>query len=334
MNARFSYAITVLLSILSNTLSAGGLVHAVWTSAVPCVSQNETSGWTNVVSATAYRLHEKVYVNGHSEENPERTKLKYEAMREVAVAAAEGKNLQEICKIALEAAVRIVGVSAGAIALYDEKGKQTDSFFGGSQDMTDMMSNLQEKLISMLRSDFAVESLFLTFDRGSKHSMFSYPLKMAGRNLGTISGVTPGDRNLSVEEEFISAITSLLSLAIANASGVQLAGVDISRVKSEAYAETAVAVNHYVNNPLQAIMGNAELLLRDAGKLDARTVKLLTGIKEAADRIDAVTSKLRSQISHDITDYVDGIKMLNLGDETDEENTDDTEGKSQRPPKS
>ena len=70
------------------------------------------------------------------------------------------------------------------------------------------IKDLEERLISMLRNDFSVESLFLTFEKDCLYSLFSYPLIIDGENVGTISGVTVGKRNLATEEEFIRVVSS------------------------------------------------------------------------------------------------------------------------------
>jgi len=60
--------------------------------------------------------------------------------------------------------------------------------------------------------------------------------------------------------------------------------------------ETVGALNHEINNPLTAIAGNAQLLMRDAQRPGAETRSKLETILEAARRIQRVTAKMSSLI--------------------------------------
>jgi K+-sensing histidine kinase KdpD len=250
----------------------------------------------------------------------DRMRLKYEALRDVAVSAAEGADLEQICTQALEAAVRIVGVMAGAVTLYDSKGKPTQKYFSGADEYVPLMQELQQKLIAVLRLDFSVENMFLTLNRDGKQSLFSYPLVIGGKNLGTISGVTPGERNLSAEEEFIEGISSQLALALSIGGDGGASVPDLKKAKADAVVETAVTINHEINNPLTAVLGNTQLLLVDRDKLDARTIKMLEGIETAALRIKEVTGKLMRMVEPKITEYTNGINMVDIDGSSTEEN--------------
>jgi GAF domain-containing protein len=60
--------------------------------------------------------------------------------------------------------------------------------------------------------------------------------------------------------------------------------------------ETVGALNHEINNPLAAIAGNAQLLLRNPESLSTQTRMKLESILEAARRIQRVTAKMSSLI--------------------------------------
>jgi GAF domain-containing protein len=60
--------------------------------------------------------------------------------------------------------------------------------------------------------------------------------------------------------------------------------------------ETVGALNHEINNPLAAIAGNAQLLLRSPESLSTQTRVKLESILEAARRIQRVTAKMSSLI--------------------------------------
>lgn len=255
-------------------------------------------------------------------------RLKYEALRDISVRTAAGAGLSEICQIAVDNAVRIVGVEAGILSLYDASGNQTESFSSGSSGLMPMMRDLHDKLVVMLRNEFSVESLFLTLDRDGQRSLFAYPVIIGGRNIGTLSGVSSGKRNLALEQDFLEAISSQIALALAVLSKEREPSGDLKKAKTEAIVETAVTINHEINNPLTAVLGNVQLLLVDRDKFDERTQKKLLAIEEAALRIKEVTGKLMKTVEPRVTEYTSGIKMVDIdgtGTDSDEEESKDTE---------
>ncbi len=60
--------------------------------------------------------------------------------------------------------------------------------------------------------------------------------------------------------------------------------------------ETVGALNHEINNPLAAIVGNSQLLLRKADSLPVAAVQKIEAVHEAAKRIQRVTAKMASLI--------------------------------------
>ena len=75
---------------------------------------------------------------------------------------------------------------------------------------------------------------------------------------------------------------------------MELHDAEIKAERLEAVRETAVAVNHEVNNPLVSIPDMAQVLLLSAEKLDEDTRKKLEQIEDDVKRIADVTSRLRS----------------------------------------
>ncbi|MCD6117620.1 PAS domain S-box protein [bacterium] len=76
--------------------------------------------------------------------------------------------------------------------------------------------------------------------------------------------------------------------------------------------ETAIAVNHAINNPLVPILGNAQILLQDKKIVDEDIRNRLRIIVKNALRIKEITQKL-AHISHPVTvEYFKGTKMLDI----------------------
>ncbi|HID95002.1 MAG TPA: response regulator, partial [Candidatus Latescibacteria bacterium] len=96
-------------------------------------------------------------------------------------------------------------------------------------------------------------------------------------------------------------------------------------VKAErlaAITETAVAINHEINNPLFVILGNAELLLGRLKGKDERAVEKLQKIKENCLRISQATYKLSKLIEPVTIDYLEGKKMIDIGASRDKGGSD------------
>lgn len=91
--------------------------------------------------------------------------------------------------------------------------------------------------------------------------------------------------------------------------------VEYDKDKSDRMAailETAVAVNHAINNPLVPILGNAQFLLQNGNITDEDVRKRLRSIVHNALRIRDITRKLAS-IRHPVTkEYLRGTRMLDI----------------------
>lgn len=76
--------------------------------------------------------------------------------------------------------------------------------------------------------------------------------------------------------------------------------------------ETAVTVNHEVNNPLTAILGNTQLLLLNKDNLPPDMVAKIVAIEKSALRIRQVTQKLMSVVEPITTSYTESLEMLDI----------------------
>jgi hypothetical protein len=86
-------------------------------------------------------------------------------------------------------------------------------------------------------------------------------------------------------------------------------------VKSEraaAITETTVTINHEINNPLTAILGNTQLMLMSRDKLPADIVAKLETIERSAIKIRETTAKLMSIIEPVTRPYASGLQMIDI----------------------
>ena len=84
--------------------------------------------------------------------------------------------------------------------------------------------------------------------------------------------------------------------------------------------ETVGALNHEVNNPLAAIVGNAQLLLRESEELSQRLRPKIESILESARRIQRVTGRMATLIQASSMPYpgrdaiLDVERSLSIGE--------------------
>jgi len=156
-------------------------------------------------------------------------------------------------------------------------------------------------------------------------SWLGVPLLAEGRAIGVIAVQHIGG-SVSYDEhdlEVLTLIAGQAAAAIRNA-GLLAQARDAYRELSETQAslleaerlrsitETVGGLNHEVNNPLAAIAGNAQLLLRDAGALPAGVEDKVKRILEAARRIQSVTGKMANLIHATSTPYPGDQRILDV----------------------
>ncbi len=96
-----------------------------------------------------------------------------------------------------------------------------------------------------------------------------------------------------------AAIRNTRLLAEARSAYQELSQAQSRLLESErlrGVTETVGALNHEVNNPLAAIVGNAQLLLRDSGALSPGLRQKIEIILESARRIQRVTGRMATLI--------------------------------------
>ncbi|MCK4537394.1 MAG: PAS domain S-box protein [Candidatus Krumholzibacteria bacterium] len=79
-----------------------------------------------------------------------------------------------------------------------------------------------------------------------------------------------------------------------------------------AITETAISVNHEINNPLCSILGNTQLMLMEKDHLDSRMIKKLESIEKQIARIQDIAERLGKITKPVLKEYVGGKKMLDV----------------------
>lgn len=89
---------------------------------------------------------------------------------------------------------------------------------------------------------------------------------------------------------------------------------DLNTARAEAVRQTAVALNHEINNPLTVVLGNAELLLMKEHQLPEEVKVRLKTIVTAGLRIRDAVSRLSTVTEAQSTTYDNRIQMIDSRD--------------------
>jgi signal transduction histidine kinase len=239
---------------------------------------------------------------------------RYEILRQLAVAGASGAELERTVRLALGQAAELVGLQAAAVYLWDEQMAVTLSVaWAGSDADEDRLAALEEDLLRDLRRKNDLLSAYMSFGGEAPCHSFTLPLRHGNTVFGAVIGLQQGERTLVDEDVFLEALCAAITLHVVAGGGVESMPRDrLDQERLTAIIETAVTVNHEVNNPLTAILGNVQLLLMKRDDLDPDIKRKLEVIEESASKIRDVTQKMLRLTSARSVDYIPGTSMIDL----------------------
>jgi K+-sensing histidine kinase KdpD len=228
-------------------------------------------------------------------------------------------EISEILQQALDGLLGILKLQCASVTLWDEKTKKVVSeLASGSMEKLKILHDFDRRVIETMREDIRMESVYATLDAEGPHSVFSYPIKREGQTVGAIAGLMQGYKNLSEEQELLEALSHQLGLAFAKTTmweGKIEGEIREDLIKSErlkAIVETAVTVNHEINNPLAAVLGYVQLILSRPESLDQDTIDKLKKIETGALRIKEVTNRLLKIVEPVVVKYAGDVRMVDL----------------------
>ena len=235
--------------------------------------------------------------------------LQFEIMREIALGSVSGTQASAIADIALKRVAELVGLSASALILWDDKFEPILSItYAGTDENKGLLVELENELYAGLRRRKSLVSAYISLGGEKPLSSFTLPIRKGDQILGAVIGVQSGKGTLIKEDEFLEGLAAALSMAVMI---WQLEAI-IEKEKFNVSMATAATVNHEINNPLQAILGIVQLLPKERKDLDESLLRKLKLIEESALAIMRVTHKLMNITEIKLTDYVNGTKMLKL----------------------
>jgi signal transduction histidine kinase len=247
---------------------------------------------------------------------------RFEILRQLAVAASRGEDLTATAERALSQAAGLVGLTAAALFLWDEEFKVAVTVtYAKSDSSRQRLDSVEQELFSRLRQDRNLVSAYLSFGGEIPYHSFTLPLQHGSSVFGAVIGLQEGEKTIVSEDDFLEALSALLALNYA-AEGIGKGRIPpkeiLDKERLSAIIETAVAVNHEVNNPLTAILGNVQLLLLKRNDLDDDLRTKLKTIEASALKIKDVTQKLMRISSPRSVEYTEGTKMLDLSTDEDQ----------------
>jgi len=247
---------------------------------------------------------------------------KYDVLRILAVAAASGEDLSKVAEDALVTVSKCVGLSAAALLIWDEQYNTVVTVaHAESETSRQRIADLEKELFAKLRRDKHLLSAYMSFGGQVPVHSFSLPLLHRDKPFGAVIGMQEGGKKFVAEDEFLEALASLLAVSFAAQGIDHISEIDqdlLDKERLAAIIETAVTVNHEVNNPLTAILGNVQLLLLKRDDLDDDLKQKLEIIESSAMKIKDVTQRLMRLTTPRSVEYSNGTRMVDISEEEEE----------------
>ncbi len=244
---------------------------------------------------------------------------KFRLLKDLAQKANSSAEINQILQDALDGLLEILQLQCASATVWDEKTKKvTSQVASGAIDKVKILRDFDARVLQAMKQQIRMESIYATFDSEGPHSIFSYPIKRDGRTVGAIAGLVEGYKNLSQDQELLEALSHQLGMAVTKAClWSERIGGEIQEdvVKSErlkAMVETAVTINHEINNPLAAVLGYVQLILSSPGDLNQDTIDKLRKVETGALRIKEVTNRLLKIVEPVVVKYAGDIRMVDL----------------------
>ncbi len=243
---------------------------------------------------------------------------KLSVISRLAISSGNDTNLQESAQEAVMASAQIVGLSAASVYLWNEKNEPSINVtYAANDESRRKLMSLETELFQALRKDKNLSGGYFSFGGEKPYHAFTVPLQHGQKTFGAMIGIQEGKRRADIDNLFIETLSAVLSLSLAADKTGLAAGISkeiIEKARLSAVTETAVTVNHEVNNPLTAILGNVQLILSRPQGLSEDTLKKLRVVEESALKIRDVTQKLLKLTQVRSVEYSEGSTMLDLGE--------------------
>ena len=246
-------------------------------------------------------------------------KNRFEVFRALTQAGSRGIGFHKLAELALTHTAELVGLKAAALIVWDKDFQPVFSVTHADEESDkDRLLSLEKDMYDKFRRDRQLVSAYLSFGGETTIHSFTLPLKYQDNTFGAVIGLQEGERTIISEESFLETLASVVGLYYTASSG-GVRGSDLASMEKRLEQErlsgildTAVTVNHEVNNPLQAIIASVQLLFINTKDMDKELEAKLKVIEEAAMKIGSVTKRLTQVTDPTAKVYLDGTNMIPL----------------------
>lgn len=247
---------------------------------------------------------------------------RFEILRQLALSGVAGDDLSVSVRNALEAACALLELSAGRVILFSESGEPAlNVSYAFSESEQAILDELEGDLFDTLRRKRQLRSAYVTFGGDNPLSAFTLPLQRKGVIFGAALGTKPGQSKLHSEDDFLESLAAAIAMTVLVDSSDSLSAPGdrraqremIDRERLKAVMETAVTVNHEINNPLTAALGNVQLILMQSDSLDPDIRRKLEVVEKSALQIRDVTQRLLLLREARSIPYAGKETMIDLG---------------------
>ncbi len=187
----------------------------------------------------------------------------------------------------------------------------------------------------VLSNDVRQEADFVPDPEFPIMSELAIPLQTGGRVVGVLDiGSAQEDAFSQEDVNILTTLGNVLAVAIENTrlheqerqTAAELAERNLKLVQAQArlvraerlaaIGEISLAIKHEINNPMTAILGNAEWLLEEEQGLSEEEVRALTLIYRMALRVRDIVTRLEN-VEDRKRSYLQSLEMIDLRDEKD-----------------
>lgn len=243
--------------------------------------------------------------------------LQYQALSAVVLAGTAGLGIETVARKGLSAAIDYIDLVAGALLIWDDDKHVIVKAIEAVTDADrDILLETEDSILYTLRTQYLLGTAYFELGGDEFKSVFSVPVEIEGKQFGALVGIKYGRARLHDYDEFLRSLAAALALASGRRAGGELGAEEIKKKIAEernaAQEEIAVAVNHHINNPLTALLGNLQLLSLKHKELPEDILRRLTIIEESARQISEVTKRLMTVSEAESTEYINGTRMTDL----------------------
>ncbi|MCH9031952.1 MAG: hypothetical protein IIB00_06795 [candidate division Zixibacteria bacterium] len=251
---------------------------------------------------------------------------RFEVLRQIALAGSSGSDLKKCAEEAIRGSVDLLNLNAGRILLWSETHESIlSATHAKAKKYAALLDELEEDIFSVLRKRKNLREAYVTFGGENPVSAFTLPLRRGANVFGAALGVGGADIRIVREDLFLEALAAALSLAVFANPDIKIGSEQtlemseiIKKERLKAVAETAVTVNHEINNPLTAALGNVQLILMKRDDLDPDLRRKLEVVEKSALQIRDVTQRLLNLTEAKSVPYADKDTMIDLGGSREE----------------